>query len=255
MGSQSPIWGKGEIMSFVSTRSRFEDRLVAMFNDVGITLPELDPESTDLGVHPATYGTEHYGTHRAAMPHLSDREDVPFWDIEDRMIANIDASDCDDLGDEDEFLASDDGFVTFELDNGESVDIESDGIDMVDRSLDMFPNNEFAPEDRYSAMAEEYGIGDSYDSYGYVDEDDGVMHIVVTEDDLRFASSTVSELLGMLGTKPGREASTEVKVINPVGGMRKQAVLAHGDEYGRPEFRGESWKHTTAAPAQHLRHK
>jgi len=48
----------------------------------------------EMGVHPATYGTEYYGLHRGNLPPISD--DIPVDDlyggVEDRLIAAIDGA-------------------------------------------------------------------------------------------------------------------------------------------------------------------
>jgi len=66
-----------------------------------------------MGVHPATYGTDYYGLHRAALPAITD--DIPtdelFGGVEDRLIAEIDAKRREGIivVAMDEDLSSDDG--------------------------------------------------------------------------------------------------------------------------------------------------
>lgn len=202
--------GKGEFMSFVTCRIRHEERLTALFNTPGIGRPELDPESTDAGVHPATYGTKYFGAYRAQMPHLSERDEIPFWDVEDRVIMLLD----DDM--------DADGPVT-------------------------------APVyDRYSAMAEEHDVDDTYE---YADDD--VVHVTVSDDDMRLAATTVLELLSMLRPKRTHRGTGDTVNTQPFKGLHKQATLTHGDDAFmlRQWPPSASWKDTTSAPSQHVRHK
>lgn len=162
----------------------------------------------DMGIHQATYGTTHFGVHRTALPILSDREELPFWDVEDRMIMLLDdGSDADGLA-----------------------------IDPV--------------YDRYSAMAEEHDVDDTRE-YAY----DEAVHATIRDDE-RLASTTVLKLLSMLDPKCTHAGTDSGVSTQPFKGLRKQAVLAHGmDAFMlRPWTPSASWKDTTSAQCQYMRH-
>lgn len=207
-GSQSPGRGKERPMTGfrVFDLGLPMDLMIAdaWFRDNGAE------SEIDMGVHQATYGTMHFGVNRTALPILSDREELPFWNVEDRMVAL--------------------------LDNG--TDTADDVIAPV--------------YDRYSAMAEEHDVDDTCE---YVD--DGVVRISVNDDDARLAATTVLELLSMLDPKCKRTGTDITVNAQSFMGLHKQAILTHGDDAFmlRRWPPSASWKDTTSAPSQHVRHK